>query len=206
MKSYYLAKLLHKLRLTSFKKCTIDKTARVDSECTLSKVIMGRYSYIASGTRVTDAKIGAFCSIGARCGIGGGVHPTDTVSTSPVFLKGKNFLKKNFAEISYSPSLTVEIGNDVWIGEGVFIVSGVRIGDGAIIGAHAVVTKDVAPYSVVAGVPAREIRKRFPDDIAGKLLELKWWEWPDEKLQEAGQCFDSPENFLDFCESEQFRT
>ena len=184
------------MRLSSFKHCSIDPTAKVDSECTLSKVKMGRYSYVASGTRITDANIGSFCSIGARCGIGGGVHPTDTVSTSPVFLKGKNFLRKNFAEIPYSPSVTVEIGNDVWIGEGACLMAGVKIGDGAIIGAHAVVTKDVEPYSVVAGVPAREIRKRFPDDVVEKLLELKWWEWPDEKLQETGQCFDSPEKLL----------
>ena len=184
------------MRLSSFKHCSIDPTAKVDSECTLSKVKMGRYSYVASGTRITDANIGSFCSIGARCGIGGGVHPTDTVSTSPVFLKGKNFLRKNFAEIPYSPSVTVEIGNDVWIGEGACLMAGVKIGDGTIIGAHAVVTKDVEPYSVVAGVPAREIRKRFPDDVVEKLLELKWWEWPDEKLQEAGQCFDSPEKLL----------
>ena len=203
MKSYYLAKLLHKLRLTSFKKCTIDKTARVDSECTLSKVIMGRYSYIASGTRVTDAKIGAFCSIGARCGIGGGVHPTDTVSTSPVFLKGKNILRKNFAEIPYKPSMTVEIGNDVWIGEGVCIVSGVKIGDGAVIGAHAVVTKNVAPYSVVAGVPAREIRKRFPDEVIEQLLELKWWDWPDAQIEVLGDAFSDIETF--FNATEEYR-
>lgn len=198
MKSYYLAKILHKLRLTSFKCCSIDKTAKVDSECTLSKVKMGRYSYVASGTRITDTDIGAFCSIGARCGIGGGVHPTDTVSTSPVFLKGKNILKKNFAEIPYAPSSTVEIGNDVWIGEGVCIVSGIKIGDGAVIGAHAVVTKNVEPYSVIAGVPAREIRKRFDDITIEKLLRLKWWEWPEEKLQKAGASFESAGKLFEF--------
>ena len=203
MKSYYLAKILHKLRLTSFKRCMIDRTAKVDSECTLSKVKMGRYSYVASGTRITDANIGAFCSIGARCGIGGGVHPTDTVSTSPVFLKGKNFLKKNFAEIPYSPSLTVEIGNDVWIGEGVFIVSGVRLGDGAVIGAHAVVTKDVEPYAVVAGVPTREIRKRFPDEVIGELLEVKWWEWSDAQIEVLGDAFSDIETF--FNATEEYR-
>lgn len=193
MKSYYLAKILHKMRISSFNHCTLDPSAKVDSECTLSKVTMGRYSYIGSGTRITDTVIGNFCSIGARCGIGGGIHPIDMVSTSPAFLKGHNILGKNFAEIPYNPSKTVEIGNDVWIGEGVCIVSGVKIGDGAIIGAHAVVTKSVEPYSVVAGVPAREIRKRFDDTTIQRLFEIKWWDWSEEKLKDLGTAFSDPE-------------
>ena len=193
MKSYYLAKILHKMRISSFNHCTLDPTARVDSECSLSKVVMGRYSYVGSGTRITDALIGSFCSIGGHCGIGGGIHPTDMVSTSPAFLKGRNILGKNFAENPYEPSKTVEIGNDVWIGEGVCIMSGVKIGDGAIIGAHAVVTKNVEPYSVMAGVPARAIKKRFDEETIKKLLALKWWDWPGDKLKGFGPSFSDPE-------------
>ncbi len=203
MKSYYLAKALHKARISSFNRCSIDPTARVDAECALSGVTMGRYSYAGSGTRITDARIGSFCSIGARCGIGGGVHPTETVSTSPAFLRGRNILKKNFAQIPYDPSETVEIGNDVWIGEGVCIVSGIKIGDGAVIGAHAVVTRDVEPYSVVAGVPARRIRTRFDRETVQKLLDLRWWEWPDEKLAAYGAYFSSPEQLLAKLENEE---
>ena len=88
---------------------------------------MGRYSYVGAGTRITGTVIGSFCSIGGRCGIGGGVHPTSMVSTSPTFFKGHNILGKNFAEIPYDPSLPVEIGNDVWIGEGACIISGVKM-------------------------------------------------------------------------------
>ncbi len=196
MKSYYLAKALHKMNLSSFNHCEIDPTAKVDAGCSLAKTKMGRYSYSGSGTRITDAAIGSFCSIGGKCGIGGGIHPTDTVSTSPAFLKGRNILGKNFAEIPYEPSRTVEIGNDVWIGEGVCIVSGVKVGSGAVIGAHAVVTHDVEPYSVVAGVPAKEIRRRFDEDTVSKLLELQWWNWPDEKIEKYAGYFDSPERLI----------
>ena len=191
MRSYYLAKILHKLRISSFHHCKIDPTAKIDSECTLSKVTMGRYSYIGSGTRITDTIIGNFCSIGGRCGIGGGIHPIDMVSTSPIFLNGRNILGKNFAKTDYKPSETIIIGNDVWIGEGVCILSGVTIGTGSIIGAHAVVTHDVAPYSIVVGVPAKEIKKRFTKETIDKLLEIEWWNWPDEKLKKYGKLFYS---------------
>ena len=196
MMSYYLAKILHKMRISSFKNCSIDPSSKVDSECALSAVKMGRYSYVGSGTRITDTNIGSFCSIGGRCGIGGGIHPTNMVSTSPVFLKGRNILNKHFANISYNSSKTVSIGNDVWIGEGVCIVSGVKIGDGSIIGAHAVVTKDIEPYTIVAGVPAKPIKKRFDDDTIKKLLELKWWDLSDEELSNLGDSFANPADLI----------
>ena len=77
----------------------------------------------------------------------------------------------------------IVIGNDVWIGYEAVIMAGVTIGDGAIIGARAVVTKDVPPYTIVGGVPARDIRRRFSDDVIARLLELKWWDWPAEQIQ-----------------------
>ncbi len=196
IKTYFLAKVLHKLRLSSFHNCEIDKTARVDSESTLSDVTIGRYSYVASHTGITSAVIGQFCSIGGSCGIGGGKHPINAVSTSPVFLKGRSILRKHFAEVMEIIPEKVTIGNDVWIGDGVFILPGVNVGDGAIIGANAVVTRDVEPYSIVAGAPAREIRKRFDDETISKFLELKWWDWPEETLKKAGGCFDSPEKLF----------
>lgn len=196
LKTYYLAKLLFKMRIPSFNRCTIDNTAKVNAGSVLAMATLGRYTYVGANTYITDAKIGNFCSIAGNCHIGGGIHPMDTVSTSPVFLRGRNFLGKNFAQIPYAPSETVEIGHDVWIGENAYIKAGVKIGTGAVIGAHAVVTRDVEPYSVVAGVPAKVLRKRFDDEVISRLLETQWWEWSDEKLAQYGSCFASPEKLL----------
>ena len=195
-KSKYIAKIMAKLRIPSFDGCKIDRTCNVNYESVLSKVEMDKYSYVGARTTISNAKIGGFCSIGNKCSIGGGMHPLETVSTSPVFLNGINFLHTNFADIPYSPSKLVVIGNDVWVGDSVYIKSGVSIGTGAVIGAHAVVTKDVAPYAIVAGVPAKEIRKRFDDETIEQLLKLEWWNWSEEKLRKMGSYFITPEKLI----------
>lgn len=189
IKSKYIAKILAKMRIPSFDNCEIDKTCNISYESALAKVKMDRYSYLAENTTIIDAHIGAFCSIGGYVRIGGGIHPMNTVSMSPVFLKGRNFLRKHYAEIPYDSSETVYIGNDVWIGTGAWIKSGIKIGDGAVIGAHAVVTHDVEPYAVMVGVPAQMIKKRFNDDMILKLLKIKWWNWSDEKLKKIREIF-----------------
>lgn len=196
IKSKYIAKILAKMRIPSFDNCEIDKTCNISYECALAKVKLGRYSYLGENTTIIDAHIGAFCSIGGYVRIGGGIHPMDTVSMSPVFLKGRNFLRKHYAEIPYTSSKTVYIGNDVWIGTGAWIKSGVSIGDGAVIGAHAVITHDVAPYAVMVGVPAKMIRKRFNDDVILRLLKIKWWDWPEESLEKYGKYFFKPEDLF----------
>ena len=195
-KSYYIAKILKKIRISSFNNCDFDKTARSSFDCSFSNVKMGRYSYTGSNCSITDAVIGSYCSIGGWCDIGGGMHPLDHVSSSPVFLKGRNIMRKNFAELPYKSSETVEIGNDVWIGDGVFIKSGVHIGNGAVIGAHAVVIHDVEPFSIVAGVPAKEIRKRFNQDLIMELEKIKWWDWPEEKIMMYSDFFINPNELI----------
>lgn len=186
MKMFYIPKIMKKLKLSSFNNCDIDNSAKVVGGCELTRVKMGKYSYCGENTKITDTVIGSFCSIGDNVSIGGGNHPLETVSTSPAFLKGRNILGINFAEISYAPSKDVYIGNDVWIGTAAYIKGGVTIGDGAVVGSHAVVTHDVDPYSIVAGVPAIELRKRFAPDICRKLMEIAWWNWDDEKLRKCG--------------------
>ena len=190
--SLYFSKLMSKIQIASIKNSEIDSTAKVYEKSALNKVKLGRYSYVGKNTNITDAKIGSFCSIGAGCQIGGGVHPTSMVSTSPVFLKGKSAVGYNFGSLEYEPSITVTIENDVWIGSGVFIKAGVKIGSGAIVGAHAVVTHDVEPYTIVAGVPACVVRKRFDDDIIQKLEDIKWWDWSDERIKKYSEYFDDP--------------
>lgn len=193
---FYIAKLISKLQLPSLRNCDIDKTSKVYEKAALTNVKIGRHSYVGKSTIITDAKIGNFCSIAGNCEIGGGGHPLDMVSSSPCFLEGKSSSGHNFAHIPFKTSKTIEIGSDVWIGSNCYIKAGVKIGTGAVIGAHAVVTKDVEPYSVVAGVPAKLLYKRFDDATIKELLESKWWTLSDSEIAKNSQYFDSPQNLL----------
>ena len=131
-----------------------------------------------------------------KVSIGGLGHPMHFVSTSPVFLSHKDSVKTKFAHHDYLPLLRTEIGADVWIGEGAFLKAGLNVGHGAIIGMGAVVTRDVPPYAVVAGNPARLIRYRFNEDVIQGLLVSRWWMWPDERLHELGRYIHDPHEFL----------
>ena len=109
-------------------------------------------------------------------------HRTDWISTFPFFFMSE---EPAFAEAQsgYRPAGDTVVGNDVWIGAEAMIMPGIRIGDGAMIGSRSVVTKDVAPYAIVAGNPAREIRKRFSDSDIERLLDMRWWDWPLEQIE-----------------------
>lgn len=150
-------------------------------------VQIGDYSYVNTGTIIVSGSIGKFCSIGYFCQIGVHEHPLDFMSTSPLIYSGENiFQTKSSWNDIYSPPL---IGNDVWIGSKAIILQGVNIGDGAVIAAGAVVTKDVPPYAIVGGVPAKLIRYRFDEKEIGFLLKLKWWNMPPEELYKFKDCF-----------------
>jgi acetyltransferase-like isoleucine patch superfamily enzyme len=127
--------------------------------------------------------IGSFCSIAPEVQIQvGGNHHMHTVSTFPFRLRWR--LPDALADGMPSSKGDVTVGNDVWIGQGAMILSGVTIGDGAVIGARAVVAADVRPYAVVVGSPAREVRRRFSDEVVHELLAIRWWDWPDDLLKE----------------------
>ena len=130
--------------------------------------------------------IGKFCSIacGAKFIFNCANHTLQSLSTYtfPLFFEEWDLPKSEVAT-AWDNKGDIVIGNDVWIGYDAVIMAGVHIGDGAIIGTRAVVTKDVEPYSIVGGVPAKEIRKRFAPDVVAKLLELKWWNWPSKKIK-----------------------
>lgn len=131
--------------------------------------------------------IGKFCSIacGTKFLFNCANHTQKSLSTYtfPLFYEEWE-LKKSNITTAWDNKGDIVIGNDVWIGYEAVIMQGVTIGDGAIIGTRAVVTKDVLPYSIVGGVPAKPIRKRFSDEVIAQLLEIKWWDWPDEKIKE----------------------
>ena len=130
-------------------------------------------------------KIGKFCSIacGTKFLFNSANHTLDSLSTYPfpLFFEEWNLEKEKVTE-AWDNRGDIVIGNDVWIGYEAVILSGVTVGDGAIIGTRAVVTKDVPPYTIVGGVPAKPIRKRFDEKVIKELLKIKWWDWTEEKL------------------------
>lgn len=148
---------------------------------------MGVASYIGRHSRI-EGNIGRFSSIGDYVGLNRGKHPVSEpyVSTSPMFYSLRKQNGHTFAKVQLFEETgdTIEIGNDCWIGERTFLVSGIRIGDGAVVYAGAVVTKDVPPYAIVAGVPARIIKYRYDDETIDFLLKLKWWNFEINWLKE----------------------
>jgi len=194
---YLIAKGLKRLlNPPALRDCTIDKTAKVCPKSELSRVSMGRYSYIGSDCFMVNAKIGAFCSIADNVVIGGATHPIQYVSTSPVFHKGKNILGKNFATHDSIKTPQTLVENDVWIGMGSFVKAGVTIHNGAVIGMGSVVTHDVPAYEVWAGNPARMIKKRFPDDTASRLEKVQWWDLADLEIEKLADIVNDPDAFL----------
>ena len=193
---YFWAKLLKYLDRPALRDCAIDKTARVGAGSNCIRVTMGRYSYMGAKNAACDVTMGAFFSVASHCSIGGGAHPLDAISTSPVFHAGRNILGVNFSDAPAPKPDPVTIGSDVWIGEMAFIMPGVTIGHGAVVGAHSVVTHDVPPYAVVAGAPAKVLRYRFDDETIRTLLRLKWWERDDETLRALGGKFSDAQALI----------
>lgn len=150
---------------------------RVFGNCTLNNVEIGAFSYLAPGCTLHRVQIGRYSSVGDGVQVLS-AHPANRLSTSP--FPYQTLFRPPFdaaPRIHFDNLGETTIGNDVWIGSGVRLKSGVSIGDGAIIGAGSVVTKDVAPYSIVGGVPARVIRLRFAQDMIEKISSLAWWKY-----------------------------
>jgi len=153
---------------------------------------LGRFTYVGMHARVVNCSVGRFCSIGHGALVGGlGVHPSKWLSTHPVFFSERRQAgRTTFSDRNYVDELPpTTIGNDVWIGARAIVLDGHRVGDGAIVAAGAVVTTDVEPYTIVGGVPAKAIRMRFDAADVARLLAIKWWEWPVEKLRGLAPLF-----------------
>ena len=178
------------------KKSKFSKNVAIEGPGRIYNSTIGKYSYIGKNSIICDTQIGSFCSIGDSCYTGPGKHPIYSVSSSPVFYSKNNVFRKAFYQRTIEEYERTIIGNDVWIGTHVFIKSGVKIGHGCIIGAFAVVTKDVEPYTVMGGNPARIIRKRFSDDIIDDLLKSEWWNFDDTKIKDISHAFESPSKFI----------
>lgn len=158
---------------------SICKTSRVFPFSRIINCHIGSYSYISYSCHLNNVTIGKCCSIAKGVNIGLGFHPLNFISTSPIFYSLKTPLNFSFVnESRFTDTKSTFIGNDVWIGLNVVILDGVTIGNGAVIAANSVVNHDVEPYSIVGGVPAKEIRKRFSKDVIQLINSSKWWDLP----------------------------
>ena len=172
------------------------KNVRIGTVALLSDMEIGDYSYLSGNAIVSDTAIGKFCSIGPNFFCGWGVHPTNGISTSPVFYSSKaKFTFSQEDKVDEHPHIT--IGNDVFIGANVTVLEGVTIGDGAVIGAGTIVSKDIPPYAVVVGSPVQIKKYRFSDEKIQALQRIAWWDFDDAKLREVEKRFFDVDGFID---------
>lgn len=187
------------------RKCRFEAPVSIGKDVTLGfGAELGRYSYINDGTVVGGGtRIGKFCSIARDVEIGALGHPTDYLSSHPFQFNTRHFGKspgyRDVQRVGFDELSGPVIGNDVWIGTKAVILRGITIGNGAIVAAGAVVTRDVDPYSIVGGLPAKEIRKRFTPEIIDRIQKTAWWDLPLEAL--SGLPFDRIEEALDQLEA-----
>ena len=194
----YIEENNYNIYKTCLSNCQVSILSKVYKPYSVCDSSIGDYTYIASNSTISFTEIGKFCSIGPNLLCGYGIHPTNGISTSPSFYSDK---MQN--GISFSNKCKIEerkkivIGNDVFIGMNVSILDGVNIGDGAIIGAGAVVVKDIEPYAIYGGVPAKLIRYRFDNKTIEKLLKIQWWNWENEKLKDIEKYFFDIKKFIE---------
>lgn len=173
------------------KGCCINEASTISPNChileltTLNNVSVGSYTYVGRRSLIQNATIGRFCSIANEVMIGLGTHPTNLFSTSPLFYRRNNTFRIPLIEedLQFQEYETVNIGHDVWIGARAVIMDGVSVGHGAIIATCSVVTKDVPPYAIVAGIPATIIRFRVDEEQKDNLLAMNWWDLDIEQIK-----------------------
>lgn len=179
------------------KDSSVHVKTRLNLPCSISDSSIGEGTYISSNSRISLTEIGKYCSIGPNLLCGWGIHPINGISTNPIFYSTK---KQVGYTLSKSDKIeerkSVTIGNDVFIGANVTILDGVTIGDGAVIGAGTVVSKNVEPYSVVVGAPMKFIRYRFEFSQINELVKIRWWDYPDFKLQAVEKYFFDIDLFI----------
>jgi phosphonate metabolism protein (transferase hexapeptide repeat family) len=177
----------------------LGKYTEVRKFSTLRNVTLGDYTYCAGFNEMDYATIGKFCSLATFVRINPGNHPTYTRIAQSHFTYRSEMFGLGPDDIDFfnwRKAHWVNIGNDVWIGHQATVMPGVTIGNGAAIGTGAVVTKDVEPYAIVAGVPARTIKMRFDDTLIEKIEKSRWWDWDQQLIKERIQDFRNLETFV----------
>ena len=160
----------------------------VGARTSVTETIMGDYSYVVNDSNIIYTEIGKHCSIAAMTRINPGNHPIWRATQchftyrSTMYFDGVDDEEEFF---NWRRAHKVKIGHDAWLGHGAVILAGRTIGNGAVVAAGSIVTKDVAPYSIVGGNPAREIKRRYTSDVADRMQQLAWWHWTHEQLREA---------------------
>ena len=170
------------------KSCRLGRYAAIAERVILREVTVGDFSYFERHAEAAYASIGKFCSIASNTRINALEHPLERVTTHKVSYRPNEYFRglgvdDDFRERRRQKPVT--IGHDVWIGHGAVILPRVAIGNGAVIGANAVVSQDVPAFTIVAGVPAKPLRMRFPPVVAARIEALAWWDWPAERIAKA---------------------
>jgi hypothetical protein len=159
----------------------------IGPNCSISESTFGDYSYCAGDVSIIYSEVGKFCSFASHVRLNPGNHPMDRVTQHHMTYRRAQY---GFGELDdeaffdWRRADKVTVGHDVWLGHGVLLMPGVSVATGAVIGAGAVVTRDIAPYTIAVGVPARPLRQRFTNEVVEKLMQIAWWDWPREVLEE----------------------